>query len=192
MRRGFKAWAEKEAQRIRGLLGINQQSRLPASLLASHLGATIVKPREIPGLTPGDLKQLLSNGRDLWSAITIDIPELKLIIINSSHSANRQESSLMHELAHLICNHQPAPLLTAEGLAIRTFNKIQEKEADWLGGCLHLPRLSLMWALASGMTTPEISAHFGASRELVTYRRRITGVDIQFVRTQTKFNNTTI
>ncbi|HET9642622.1 MAG TPA: ImmA/IrrE family metallo-endopeptidase [Burkholderiaceae bacterium] len=40
-----------------------------------------------------------------WSAVTLIVGDRKVIILNTSHSAARQSSDLMHELAHLIRGH---------------------------------------------------------------------------------------
>jgi hypothetical protein len=93
----------------------------------------------------------------------------------------------MHELAHILCNHQPAQLVKLDyfPIPIRSYDPVQEEEASWLGGCLQLPRDALLWAIRRGMNNPMIVEHFGASMDLVRYRRQITGVDFQVSRRHT-------
>ncbi len=90
----------------------------------------------------------------------------------------------MHELAHIWCRHQ-ADLIEPAGRlpwATRTFNSEQEAEAAWLGGCLQVPREALLWFLQRRFDNAAIAAHFGASEEMVQFRRNTTGIDRQLQR----------
>lgn len=90
----------------------------------------------------------------------------------------------MHELAHILCKHHPSHMIQAANLpfALRTYDKEQEEDASWLGGCLQIPRVALLWVIEAGMSETKLLDYFGASRDLLRYRRRITGVDLQVKR----------
>jgi Zn-dependent peptidase ImmA (M78 family) len=149
----------------------------------------VVTPNEIKGLTQEDLNELFGRGSSNWSALTLVTPKKTVIIHNSSHSVGRQESNIMHELSHLICDHQPSEIMQIDGFAfpIRTCDKSQEEEADWVCGCLKLPRDGILWAVRSGMTHEAIADRFASSLDLVRYRIRITGVDRQVQRARQKW-----
>jgi IrrE N-terminal-like domain/Abortive infection C-terminus len=91
---------------------------------------------------------------------------------------------LMHELAHLVLEHEPARVdMTAERLMILdTYNKTQEEEADWLAGALLVPREALLRYLANDSREDHAAAHFHVSRQMIAWRRQVTGVDIQLGR----------
>lgn len=184
MRRGFKSWAEEAALTQRQALGLGNEAPLPARVLADHLDAVIVELSEIPGVPQEVVHHLLVVDRDSWSAATIVRNGCIVIVHNTTHSVRRQESNLMHELAHILCKHRPSHMVQSGSLpfALRTFDKEQEEEAGWLGGCLQLPRPALLWSIQRGMTEKEMVEHFGASGDLVKYRRRMTGVDRQLGR----------
>lgn len=184
MRRGFKTWAEKQALDQRRALSLRPEAPLPARLLAGNYNVAIIEPAAIPGITQSILNQLLSADPDSWSAVSFVRNGCTVIIHNPVHSARRQESNLMHEMAHILCNHQPSHLLQSVQVpfALRTFDSDQEDEAIWLGGCLQLPRPALMWAIRHGMDNTMIVEHYGASVDLVRFRRRMTGVDRQLGR----------
>lgn len=184
MRRGFKTWAEKQALEQRLALSLRPEAPLPARLLAGYHNVTIIEPAEIPGITQSILNQLLMLDPDSWSAVSFVRNSCTVIIHNPVHSARRQESNLMHEMAHILCNHQPSQLLQSFNVpfALRTFNSDQEDEAKWLGGCLQLPRPALMWAIRRGMNNAMMVGYYGASADLVRFRRRMTGVDRQLGR----------
>ena len=90
----------------------------------------------------------------------------------------------MHEQGHIICKHKPAQIVQLGNLpwVLRTYDADQEEEAAWLGGCLQLPRESLLWALKRGMDEAMLCDYSGASIDMVRYRRRKTGVDRQLAR----------
>src|SRR5689334_9889201 len=108
MHRGFKTWAEKLALEQRHMVALRSEAPLPATLLADFLDVVITEPRGIPGIPESDLHYLLEVDSDSWSATTITRNGCTLIINNISHSNHRQESNLMHELAHILCKHQPS------------------------------------------------------------------------------------
>lgn len=184
MRRGFKTWAEKLALEQRNKLNLGDVSPLPARLLADHLGVFIVSPKDLPGLSPKILNQVLGVDPKSWSAITFERDGCTIIIHNTTHSPRRQESNLMHEIAHILLEHQPSQIIKDDyiNIPLRTYNSKQEEEAVWLGGCLQLPRKALLWSIRRGMNNSMIVAHFGASLDLVRYRRQVTGVDRQIGR----------
>jgi len=184
MQRGFKTWAEHQAIEQRRCLGLGEEVPLPATQLATYLGITIASPEHIPGMTREHLECLLQGDRSSWSAITVSVNTATIIIHNTGHARTRQESNLMHEMAHIICKHAPSELIRVGGLPflLRDYNADQEEEASWLGGCLQLPRPALWWAIKRRMTVAEMAEYFQASEELIRYRRQMTGIDRQFSR----------
>jgi IrrE N-terminal-like domain len=182
--RGFKSRAEKKAVWARSLCGLPQNARLAARQLAARLRIPILGPREIPGLPPEVLAKLLSDFSSCWSAATLVLKNGFLIIYNTAHTLQRQESDLMHEIAHVLCEHKPVLIEPPGKLpwASRTFSSEQEEEAIWLGGCLQIPRIGLLEAVQRGLSNSSIASLFGASEEMVRYRRNTTGVDKQLHR----------
>lgn len=181
MRRGYKTWAEKVSVEQRKLSSLRAEEPLPARLLADRLEVAVLTPEQIPGITPVILHCLLVTDPESWSAATFTRNGSTLVIYNPTHSVKRQESDLMHELAHVLCEHQPSLLSQIHPSlpALRSYNPIQEEEAVWLGGCLQLPRPALLWAIGKGMDNAAIVKHYCASDDLVRFRRQMTGVERQ-------------
>jgi hypothetical protein len=186
VQRGFKAWAEREACEQRRRLGLRPEAPLPAATLAARLGVRIVRPEDIPGMSPALLRQLLEVDPGSWSAATVSCLERVLLITNTAHGPHRHESDVMHELAHLLCAHPPERMLYLDGgsIATRQYNDDHEEEAAWLGGCLQLTRDGLLWALGQGMEDAALVERYGASIEMVRYRRHVTGVELQLARSR--------
>jgi Zn-dependent peptidase ImmA (M78 family) len=182
-RRGFKSWCEATSIQVRRNLGLEVAAPLPAELLAESLGAKIWSLDEISGL-PADVKQRLrADHSDAWSAITLPAAKGHVIIYNPAHAPHRRASDLMHELGHLLLDHEPGNVFFgANGLALRTHNKEQEDEARWLSGCLLLNRECLFLVRRRGWTAPEACKYYCVSGEMLSYRLQISGVDRQFFR----------
>lgn len=180
--RGFKSWAENSALTIRSGLGLRHVDPLEGRVLAGDLGVRVWTPHYVPGLARETLEYLVSPEGDEWSALTVRAGRTDLIVLNPAHSLARQNSDLMHELAHIIRNHEPAQILISEGagVGLRTFNEVQEAEANWLAGCLLLPRAAVAYHLARGMARETLAECFGVSMDLLRYRINVTGLGRQY------------
>ncbi len=184
--RGFRKIAEAHSVGFRETLGLNVHDPLPARALAEHLKVPIMCPTHIKGLGKQCLDNLLKPKKSKWSAATFEAEDgSKIIIHNSSHTPARQESDLMHELAHIICGHDMSAIgKQRKGipLAMRDYDDKQENEAIWLGGCLQIPRTALEWAFRSGMSIEQIARHYNASKAMANFRVFKEGINRQFRR----------
>ena len=181
MRRGFKTWCETTAGNYRTALQLKSEDPLDPENLAAHLGVIVWRPEEVPGLAKSSLRRLVNHDSDSWSAVTIRTDDTNLTIVNSAHAPTRQRSSLSHELAHLILDHEPGRIdLSPEGhLLLSSFEREQEEEADWLSGTLLVPRAGLMIAYRSTQDPRILSNRFGVSVDMLNWRLRMTGVATQ-------------
>lgn len=180
LKRGFKASAERTAVDYRTKLGVGQTDPLCAFKLSAHLGIPIFTPANF-SISASDLNNIqgTSSKESGWSALTMVAGSGNRIIIhNGSHSPARQQSNIMHELAHIICKHeQPTPFNHISlPLSMRDYDIKQELEANTLGSTLLLPRPALIWALKGKMSIAEIASHYTASEEMVKFRIKMTGV----------------
>lgn len=184
MRRGFKAWCENTSLQYRKDLELARIDPLKPLDLAGHIGVLVWKPEEIPGLDEDVLDQLLKRDPENWSALTIRMEGTDVIIINSAHAPSRRANSIVHEISHLILNHKAACVGYSEAghLLLHSFDKNQEDEADWLSGALLLPRDALVHVVTNGIDSAAAAKMYGVSRALFEWRRRMTGVDLQFSR----------
>jgi hypothetical protein len=101
LRRGFKSEANRIAVITRAELGLKPIDKLCGFKLAKHKGIHIYTLLDF-GISESDIHNYNS-----WSALTL--PNRvgdRMIIHNHTHSPQRQQSNLMHELAHIICGHQ--------------------------------------------------------------------------------------
>ena len=135
-----------------------------------------------PFLTEETRAHLLGNGKDKWSggACSQTLHDgRKLIILNPTHGANRQNATLMEEISHVFLGHKPSKL------AVKTYNKEGnpiareyqaevEEEAYSVGAAALVPFSALRRMINQGKTSREIARHFKVSRELVEFRLKVT------------------
>jgi len=184
MKRGFKAEAERRSLQFRKDMDLKYTDKLCGFELAEFLGVTVKIPSEIAGLEPYRLNNLLHNGKSEFSAVVLPSGnESFWIIHNPTHTPERQQSNICHELAHIICEHEfDSGNVQDLPLFLRDYNKLHEDEANYLGGCLQLPRETLSWAINKRMSKDDISSYYGASIEMVRYRINITGLNRKYAR----------
>lgn len=178
-KRGFKKWTDEKVVELRKELGLYASSPLCAFKLCEYLKIPIFEPSNVQGLSDEILNELLVNGSSHWSAATIPISDENFLIIhNPTHSPARQQSNLMHELAHILCKHEVSEKVKNTGLSgfLRNFDEEQENEAEWLGACLQLPKPALIVSLKKKMSLEEIAKHYNCSLEMAQYRINISGV----------------
>jgi Zn-dependent peptidase ImmA (M78 family) len=180
-RRGFKTWAERTALRARQKLKLLPHSPLEPSRFADLLGVSVVTPTDLPELAEDVRRRLLHDHCDCWSAITVTDGTNHLIVVNPSHARTRLNSSLAHEIAHIILGHEPSMMFMSpnSGMALRTHNEEQEQEANWLAGCLLLPREALMLIRRLRKSEEDACSEYGVSPAMLRFRFNVTGVDAQ-------------
>jgi Zn-dependent peptidase ImmA (M78 family) len=185
-RRGFKTWSEQTSLRARQRLKLSASSPLDPFRLAELLGVFVLQPQELSGLSDDIRFRLATAHSDCWSAITVSDGNRHLIVINSSHAKTRLNSSLAHELAHIILGHEPSMMFmsSTSGMALRTYNEDQEEEANWLGGCLLLPREALLAIRRNGRSDEDACDEYEVSPAMLRFRINVTGVDSQFRRSR--------
>ncbi|MBD2703413.1 ImmA/IrrE family metallo-endopeptidase [Spirosoma sp. BT702] len=176
--RGFTTKAEKIAEAFRIDLKIHPCGHLCAFKLASHLGVSVCEATDY-GIDTRLVERLIG-----WSGLYLvnDFGE-KIVIHNTSHPLGRQHSTIMHELAHLVCEHPlPTEVILPELPFLRRYDPQHEQEAEYLGSTLQMTRKGLVWAMRRKMSITQIADYYKASEDMVDYRLHISGVSKQFSR----------
>ena len=181
MRRGFKSQCEKRSLEIRKRMDLNPTSSLSAFDLAAHEDVKVISALEVGGLSESDSSQLCNEEDDSWSALTIRIQSKHLVIYKPISNKPRINSVVMHELSHIMLGHElESAGMSEDGHLIPSnFNQEQEDEADWLAGTLLLPRPALLSIKKSEMSDQDAMQLYSVSRQMLTWRVRMTGVNYQ-------------
>lgn len=135
-----------------------------------------------PFLSEETKEHLLNGAKDKWSggAAAQVLPDgRKLIILNPTHGANRQNATLMEEISHVFLGHKPSRLavknLNKKGEIIaRDYHAEIEEEAYSVGAAALVPYSALRRMVFEGKSSREIARHFNVSRELVEYRLKVS------------------
>lgn len=181
MRRGFKSNAERLAADIRQRLGCALDAPAPLDEVARDLGVELIAADKL--VARQRLEELQQLQADAFSAGTFRRSDgQRFVVYNPLHSSGRTRSNQAHELAHIILDHDVRTIEQVGNLKFLTCDVEQEEEADWLGGCLLLPRELLVKAARGGMTPPDIAATYETSESMARFRLNASGVLVQLGR----------
>ena len=135
-----------------------------------------------PFLTDETKSHLLGTGKDKWSggACSHRLPNgQKLIVLNPTHSPNRQNATLMEEICHVFLGHKPSRLAikrkNKDGkIVARDYNAVIEEQAYSIGAAALVPYSALKRFVEEGKTSRVIAEHFNVSFQLVEYRTKVS------------------
>lgn len=185
--RGFKTRAEEISLDIRKKLGLRPTHACPARRVAQLYEVSVTSNAalietvqllvsEFPEEHTKQQLQSVYTSDSLFSALMVIIKDFKMILYNERHSPARQESDLMHEMAHIIQQHPGDDLQLGSDIALRGHDDQYEEEAKWLGSVLQIPEVGLMWLAKNGFSKESIAERYGASIEMVDFRWKMCGV----------------
>jgi Zn-dependent peptidase ImmA (M78 family) len=174
MRRGFKAEAERTAEQLRTAMGKRATDALDAVELAQHVGAEVRRADELTSQEKLETLEELQPGA--FSACTFTVGNRHVIVYNPLASDGRTQSDIAHEVAHIVLAHEMKSIETIGGINFFTCDPEEEQEANWLAGCLLLPRRLLYLAARRGLDAAAIAETYRVSEQMAAFRLRTTGV----------------
>jgi hypothetical protein len=174
LRRGFKAEANTTSREIRAEFGLAADAPLCPYKTAKHLGVFIKKISDFSATHTAAAKHLLSSvGQNEFSAVTICIGSLRVIVYNDGHSSGRCAANIMHELSHMLLLHPPHPLCGESGE--RYFDAELEEEANWFGPALLVSEEAAVSVARRGISLSAAAFEYGVSKEVMRMRLNVTG-----------------
>jgi Zn-dependent peptidase ImmA (M78 family) len=177
MRRGFKAEAERLAADLRKEMGKRSSEHVDAADYARHAGAEVRCADELTSLAKLEHLDELQPGA--FSACTFSIGGRHIVVYSPLASPGRTQSDIAHEVAHLLLKHSVKSVETIGGVSFFTCDADEEQEANWLAGCLLLPRPLLFRAAKRGMDATAMAEACNVSETMAVFRLRTTGVERQ-------------
>lgn len=121
-------------------------------------------------------------GQSMFSAVTIfpDYPRHRRVILyNDANTPARQNSDIAHELSHGLLLHDPRHAIVN---GCRDYNRDEEEQANWLAGCLLIPREAAVKLAWSRAPKAQLAAEFGVSEKMFDWRLDMTGARKQVAR----------
>jgi hypothetical protein len=178
VRRGFKAEAERICARLRQQLGRRDDEPLDPKEIARHLGVEVLPADQL--VPRQDLLALERLQPGAFSAATFHLPDgRRVAVYNPCNDPSRTLSDLAHELAHLLLEHEVREVHAVGGQTFFTCDPEQEAEANWLAGCLLLPRPLLLAAARLGTSPEGLAEQTGVSVSMARFRLNTSGVLLQ-------------
>jgi hypothetical protein len=176
VKRGFKAGAARLALEVRDELGIGAHNPLDVNSLAELYGVPIVDLGALGafGCTNEALDYYQTGGTGRFSAAAVPMGRGVVVIVNDTHVPARQKSSVAHELAHLLLEHEfPVSLCTDAGC--RAFDGEAEEQADLLGGELLIPTEAAKRLAVRQWTDHQVAELHGVSARFAKMRMDTSG-----------------
>ena len=170
---GFKAQANRIALGLRRQMGLLDTAPIDMEDLASRLRLPVVPVTTFAEFCPGAIRQILDRDPSAFSAMLLPFETGRIILINDKHSFGRKNSSLAHEIAHVLLAHPPSQIFSQPGC--RSFNKDMEDEAACLSGYILIPNeaaLRIVWSNNDPETACE---EYGISRQMLDFRLNTSG-----------------
>jgi len=174
VRRGFKADAERISAKVRQDIGVTATAALPLERTCASLGVEVRSAADLIDIDRLTKIEKVQPGA--FSACTFEIDDRRIIVWNPLSSPARRSSDITHEISHILLKHQVQSVHVVGELTFFGCDPEEEQEANWLAGCLLLPRQLLLTHVRRGMGAQDIADKFVVSVPMVNYRMRVTGV----------------
>jgi Zn-dependent peptidase ImmA (M78 family) len=174
MRRGFKAEAERLSEKVRKDLCLKPTDQLPLDRLAASLNAELRSAADLIDIERLEEIDALQPGA--FSACTFEIGDRRAIVWNPLSNPGRITSDIAHELSHLLLKHAVKDVQVVGDLTFFGCDPDEEQEANWLAGCLLLPRTLLVAKVRGGASAADLVEQYEVSSQMANYRMRATGV----------------
>lgn len=159
---------------------MGQTPDAPADLAAigHYLNIEILPADEL--LPRKRLVELDRLQRGAFSAATIPHPDGRLFAVyNPLSDRGRTNSDLAHEFAHQLLDHDVRQMQVVVGFTFLTCDREQEEEANWLAGCLLLPRPLLLREALAGAGPEQLAEKYELSVPMARFRLNTSGVLLQ-------------
>jgi Zn-dependent peptidase ImmA (M78 family) len=171
-----KAACKRLAGEVRAELGLEPMDALDPWQLAELYGVRVVALGALP--LDHSIREHFHNVRPhVFSGALLPHRTGALIVENDAHPLARRRSTMGHEMAHVVGEHQFGTSLVNER-GCRTADKVQEDEAAEISGELLVPFEGAKRLARQKATDDEVALRFGVSLELARWRMNATGARI--------------
>jgi Zn-dependent peptidase ImmA (M78 family) len=123
--------------------------------------------------------RLLAGAGSEWSAMSVPLDaedENWAVLLNDSHTVERQRVTVLEELWHILLGHKLTRIARVAEAYGRTYDGTEEHDAYYLASATLLPKAAMIDAVSKNCTSEQIGRVFGTSSELVDYRIKRLGL----------------
>jgi hypothetical protein len=184
LRRGFKKEAKEIAIEARGELAIELFAPIDPYALAALYGVEVCDLTH-PDLPAKAVEHYTIVKAGIFSAVLIPSGSQRTIIENHTHDTLRRRSTIAHEMAHIMLEHEFNLLLAIDN-ECRSSSSAIEHEAAELSGELLIPWEAARMAAFKEWSDYEVADYFRVSLPMARWRMNATGVRKMFSRWTSK------
>ncbi len=189
LRHGFKATARRLALDVRAELGVDPFAPLDPYALADLYGIRVFD-LSAPWLPTEAVRHFTGPAASAFSGALLSTGTATVIVENHVHDDTRRRSTVAHEMAHVLLEHEFGVLVT-DGTGCRpgprpTSSSAVEQEATELSGELLVPCDAARAAAFRDWTDASVARHYRVSERLARWRMNVTGARRIACRTRAK------
>lgn len=170
---------EQIAEKFRADLRLSHDEPLDSLRIEVDGVQVIPVGKETNCLDARTVRHLREDASGEWSAMSVPLDlanEKWAILLNDSHTVERQRVTVLEEFWHILLGHKLTKIArVAEGYG-RTFDKAEEHDAYYLASAILLPKAAIIDAVSKNRSSEQIARMFGTSPELVNYRIKRLGL----------------
>jgi Zn-dependent peptidase ImmA (M78 family) len=169
---------EQSAEKFRADLGLARDEPMD-SLRLEVEGLRVIPVGKTNCLDARTVNQLRGHAGGEWSAMSVPLDsdnENWAILLNDSHSVERQRVTVLEEIWHILLGHRFTKIARVADAYGRTYDKTEEHDAYYLASATLLPKAALIDAVSKNRSSEQIARAFGTSSELVDYRIKRLGL----------------
>lgn len=184
MRWGFKAEAKRLALDLRAEIGLDAHAPFDPYAFALEYGIPVV---QLSGLEGAARDHFLKADGSALSGALIPSGTGVLILENDAQPLTRRRTTMCHELAHVVLEHQFGVSLADQrkcGLSSE-----QEAEADWLSGEMLIPCDGAFRLARANATDEQAADAYEVSLAVARWRMNQSGARKVTERTRAKWAN---
>jgi len=173
-----KSEMEKMSLRVRADLNLEYNEKLNALNLRLE-GVKVCNLAQLDISNSNMLKRLTETHSHEWSAMSVplDIVNDKwAILLNNSHSEERQKVTYLEECWHIMLGHKLTKIARIGSAYGRTYENTEEHDAYYLAAATLLPEKGVAEMVESQQSSIVIGEYFGTSPALVEYRIKRMGL----------------
>ncbi|KXO99704.1 ImmA/IrrE family metallo-endopeptidase [Tsukamurella tyrosinosolvens] len=186
MRRGFKTEAKRLALELRSEIGLDAHVPFEPYAFAAEYGIPVVQLSDLEGEARSHF--LRADGSVLSGAL---IPHGTGLIIleNDAQPLARRRTTMCHELAHVVLEHQFGVSLSDERRC--GLGGDQEAEADWLSGEMLIPTDGAFRLARANATDEAAAVEYDVSLAVARWRMNHSGARKVIERSRAKWARST-
>lgn len=169
-----KASLKRLALELRAEMGLGPHDRFDPYQLAAAYGVDIITLSTLD-CSDEARRHFQVTHSERFSGALIPFAGGRVVILeNDSHSPLRRRSTVSHEMAHVVREHQFSARLV-DDRGCRVSDRDQEDEAAELAGELLLPFEAARFLAIRGASDEDAAAHFDVSVHIASWRLNSTG-----------------